>query len=137
MRRPIISLLCLLSSYQTVASESRTEQARQNLKNYGLSRCILAPFKEHSAMKKDIELSAGAYSFMGKGLHTIVQNEDTLEVTHDPYAETEKYMTSAYLKTSSTSKQTGKNIVFYSCLEIYNSPEFDTFIKSQDQYLQN
>ncbi|WP_129972307.1 MULTISPECIES: hypothetical protein [unclassified Pseudomonas] len=133
----IIALLCLPGSLHAFAGEEHTEQARQNLKNYGLSYCILAPFKEQSALEKDIGLSAGAYSFMGKGLHTIVQNEDTLEVTHDPYAETEKYMADAYLKKSSTSKQTGKNIVFYSCLEIYNSPEFDAFIKSQDRYLQN
>ncbi|WP_248743120.1 MULTISPECIES: T6SS amidase immunity protein Tai4 family protein [unclassified Pseudomonas] len=137
MYRRIIALLCLPGSLHAFAGEEHTEQARQNLKNYGLSHCILAPFKEQSALEKDIKLSAGAYSFMGKGLHTVVQNEDTLEVTHDPYAETEKYMASAYLKTSSTSKQNGKNIVFYSCLEIYNSPEFDAFIKSQDQYLQN
>ena len=73
-------------------------------------------------------------SFCG---HAILQNEDTLEVIHDPYVETEKYVADAYAKTSSTSKQSGKNIVFYSCLEIYNSPAFDAFIKSQDQYLQN
>ena len=73
-------------------------------------------------------------SFCG---HAILQNEDTLEVIHDPYVETEKYVADAYAKTSSTSKQSGKNIVFYSCLEIYNSPAFDAFINSQDQYLQN
>jgi len=72
---------------------------------------------------------------MGKGQHLIIQNEDTLEVTHDPYAETEKYMNNAYTKTSSVSKHSDKKMVFYGCLEVYNSKEFNAFIKSQDQYL--
>ncbi|WP_253756698.1 hypothetical protein [Pseudomonas fluorescens] len=90
-----------------------------------------------SDIKSDKGLAIGAYSAIGKGQHVILQNEDTLQVTHDPYAETEKYMADAYLKTSSLSKQSGKKIVFYSCLEIYNSPAFDAFIQSQDQYLEN
>jgi hypothetical protein len=124
-------------SGNAISGEVDVNSARTSLKNYGLANCISNQFKSDSDIKSDLELAIGAYSVMGKGQHAILQNEDTLEVTHDPYADTEKYMADAYMKTSSTSKQSGKNIVFYSCLGIYNSPAFDAFIKSQDQYLQN
>ncbi|WP_065258324.1 hypothetical protein [Pseudomonas bananamidigenes] len=133
----LVALGILGISGSALSGEAEVNSARVSLKNYGLANCISNQFKSESDIKSDLGLAIGAYSAMGKGQHVILQNEDTLEVTHDPYAETEKYMAGAYLKTSSTSKQTGKNIVFYSCLEIYNSPEFDAFIKSQDQYLQN
>ncbi|MEO3726428.1 hypothetical protein ABHN98_17930 [Pseudomonas syringae] len=135
MYRRIIALLCLPGSLHAFAGEEHTEQARQNLKNYGLSRCILAPFKERSALEKDIGLSAGAYSFMGKGLHTAVQNEDTLQVVHDPYKETENYVLAAYDQTPSASQHSNRKVVFYACLEVYNSHAFDSFIKTQDAYI--
>lgn len=72
---------------------------------------------------------------MGNGQHLIMQNEDTLAVIYDPYAATKKYMLDVYHNTSTISKYTDKKMAFYGCLEIYNSNEFDTFIKSQDQYL--
>jgi hypothetical protein len=124
-------------SGNAISGEVDVISARISLKNYGLVNCISNQFKSESDIKSDLGLAIGAYSVMGKGQHAILQNEDTLEVTHDPYAETEKYMADAYMKNSSTSKQSGKNLVFYSCLGIYNSPAFDAFIKSQDQYLQN
>ncbi|MDD1137220.1 hypothetical protein M5G22_06600 [Pseudomonas sp. TNT2022 ID233] len=135
MYRRIIALLCLPGSLHAFAGEEHTEQARQNLKNYGLSRCILAPFKERSALEKDIGLSAGAYSFMGKGLHTAVQNEDTLQVVHDPYKETENYVLAAYDQTPSASQHSNRKVVFYACLEVYNSHAFDSVIKTQDAYI--
>jgi len=135
MYRRIIALLCLPGSLHAFAGEEHTEQARQNLKNYGLSRCILAPFKERSALEKDIGLSAVAYSFMGKGLHTAVQNEDTLQVVHDPYKETENYVLAAYDQTPSASQHSNRKVVFYACLEVYNSHAFDSFIKTQDAYI--
>jgi hypothetical protein len=88
MRYLIICLLSLLSPYLALADETHIEQARQTLKNYGLSHCILAPFNEQSALRKDIALSANAYSFMGNGLHSILQNEDMLQVLHDRYKAT-------------------------------------------------
>ncbi|AZD08008.1 hypothetical protein C4K26_2605 [Pseudomonas chlororaphis] len=73
--------LCLLCSFAVNAAD--LSKAREMLKNYGLANCIDSQFKEPSAIKEDISLAMGAYSFMGKGLHTIVQNEDTQEVLHD------------------------------------------------------
>ena len=135
MRYLIIFLLCLVSSALALSDEKHTEQARQTLKNYGLSHCILNSFNEDSALKKDIGLSAGAYSFMGKGLHTVVQNEDTLQVLHDPYRETRNHVLEAYDQTASSSKYSNSKVVFHGCLEVYNSEAFDRFIKTQDPYI--
>ncbi|MBU0525588.1 MULTISPECIES: hypothetical protein [Pseudomonas fluorescens group] len=137
MRIPAISFLCLLYSGFVVSNEQHTEEARQSLKNYGLSHCILKPFNEKSALEKDIGLTAGAFSFMGKGMHTILQNEDTLQVLHDPYKETTDYILTAYNQTSSNSKHLNQKMVFYGCLEVYNSVAFDRFIKTQDRFISN
>jgi hypothetical protein len=134
-RSRLIFLALLLISGRAISAEIDIDKAREMLKDYGLANCISSQFKGESEVKSDIGLAIGAYSLMGKGQHLIIQNEDTLEVTHDPYAETEKYMNNAYTKTSSVSKHSDKKMVFYGCLEVYNSKEFDAFIKSQDQYL--
>ncbi|MHC8404573.1 hypothetical protein [Pseudomonas sp. TMB3-21] len=131
----LIVLALLLVSERAISTEINIDQARETLKNYGLANCVVGQFKDESEIKSDIGLAIGSYSSMGKGQHLIIQNENTFEVTHDPYAETEKYMRNAYAKTSSVSKHSDKKMVFYSCLEVYNSKEFEAFIQSQDQYL--
>ncbi|MDT6920549.1 hypothetical protein [Pseudomonas atacamensis] len=118
MRYLIICSLSLLSPYLALADETHIEQARQTLKNYGLSHCILAPFNEQSALRKDIALSANAYSFMGNGLHSILQNEDTLQVLHDRYKATRNYVYAASEQTPSISKHSKSHFVFYGCLEV-------------------
>jgi hypothetical protein len=135
MRYLIICLFSLLSPYLALADETHIEQARQTLKNYGLSHCILKPFNERSALEKDIALSANAYSVMGKGMHSILQNEDTLQVLHDPYKETRNYVLAAYEQTPSNSKYSNEKVVFLACLKVYNSDAFNSFINSQDGYI--
>ncbi|WP_434767488.1 hypothetical protein [Pseudomonas triticicola] len=135
MRYLIICSLSLLSPCHALADETHIEQARQTLKNYGLSHCILKPFNEHSVLEKDIALSANAYSFRGKGMHTILQNEDTLQVLHDPYKETRNYVLAAYEHTPSRSKHSNEKVVFLACLKIYNSEAFNRFIQTQDAYI--
>ncbi|AZC95290.1 hypothetical protein [Pseudomonas chlororaphis] len=125
--------LCLLCSFAVNAAD--LPKAREMLKNYGLANCIDSQFKEPSAIKEDISLAIGAYSFMGKGMHMIVQNEDTQEVLHDPYAATEKFILDAYQKTSALSKHSDQKMVFYGCLDVYNSQAFDAFVRTQDQYV--
>ena len=137
MRYLIICLLSLLGPYFARADETHIEQARQTLKNYGLSHCILKPFNEHSLLEKDIALSANAYSVMGKGMHSILQNEDTLQVLHDPYKETRNYVLAAYEQTPSNSKYSNEKVVFLACLKVYNSEAFNRFIKTQDAYISN
>lgn len=135
MRYLIICLFSLLSPYLALADETHIEQARQTLKNHGLSHCILASFNERSALKKDIALSANAYSFMGTGMHSILQNEDTLQVLHDPYKETRNYVLTAYEQTPSNSKYSNEKVVFFGCLKVYNSEAFNSFINTQDAYI--
>jgi hypothetical protein len=72
---------------------------------------------------------------MGNGMHTVVQDEDTLKVIHDPYRDTQTYVFNAYDNTSSVSKYTDKKLVMHGCLNVYNSPAFDAFIKTQDQFI--
>ncbi|WP_122508536.1 hypothetical protein [Pseudomonas atacamensis] len=134
MRYLIIFLLSLLNPCLALG-EIHIEQARQALKNYGLSHCVLAPFNEQSALRTDIAVSADAYSFMGNGLHSILQNEDTLQVLHDPYKETLSYVLAAYEQTSSRSKHSNEKVVLLACLKIYNSEAFNRFIKTQDAYI--
>ncbi|MED7665788.1 hypothetical protein GXB78_01010 [Pseudomonas moraviensis subsp. stanleyae] len=134
MRYLIIFLLSLINPCLALG-ETHIEQARQALKNYGLSHCVLKPFNERSAMANDVALSANAYSFMGNGLHSILQNEDTLQVLHDPYKETLSYVLAAYEQTPSRSKHSNEKVVFLACLKIYNSEAFNRFIKTQDAYI--
>ncbi|MBK5532629.1 hypothetical protein JFT91_08395 [Pseudomonas sp. TH08] len=135
MRRTLIFSLCLTCSMHAVSGESHRAQARQTLKNYGLSHCILKSFNEDSALKKDIELSAGTYSFMGRGLHTVLQNEDTLQVLHDPYKDTRNHVSKAFNLTAANSKYSDEKMVFHACLQVYNSEAFDRFIRTQDAYI--
>jgi hypothetical protein len=135
MRHPFIFLLGALGPYLALADANHTVQARQTLKNYGLSHCLLAPFNEQSALRKDIALAASAYSLMGKGMHTVLQNEDTLQVLHDPYEETKNHVFAAYHQTSANSKYSDEKMVLHACLQVYNSEAFDCFIRAQDAYI--
>ena len=129
--------LLLLVGFGAVSSAYGTEvaAARQFLKNYGLAHCIAHQFPEKSEVRDDIGIAIGMYSFVGGGMHTILQNEDTLETLHDPYAATADYIYSAYDSVSANSKHADKKVVFYACLDIYNSKELDRFIKDQDTYI--
>jgi len=135
MRYPFIFLLGVLSPYLALADENRTDQARQTLKNYGLSECILKPFNQKSALEHDIEMSAGAYSHFGKGMHTVMENEDTHKVLHDPYKETRNYMFAASDQISANRDYSDKKMIFHGCLQVYNSEAFDRFIRTQDAYI--
>ncbi|VVP17661.1 hypothetical protein PS898_03662 [Pseudomonas fluorescens] len=135
MRNLIVIFSTLLFSTQALSDNTHTQEARQSLKNYGLGHCILKQFDEKTAIEEDISLSVSAYSFMGKGMHTVLQNEETLETLHDPYKETREYIYNAYTKTSARSKHSDKKIVFYACLKVFNSVQFDDFITTQDKYI--
>lgn len=134
MRYLIIFLLSLLNPCLALG-EIHIEQARQALKNYGLSHCVLAPFNEQSALRTDIAVSADAYSFMGNGLHSILQNEDTLQVLHDRYKATRNYVYAASEQTPSISKTLEKPFRFLWVPGGLNSEAFDSFIKTQDRHV--
>ncbi|WDH33451.1 hypothetical protein [Pseudomonas chlororaphis] len=136
MKRILAVLLLTTGNMGSVAYAGvDVAAARQSLKNYGLGYCIVNQFKNESDVKSDIESAIGAYSFMGSGMHTILQNEDTLETLHNPYDATTDFVFSMYEKTQASSKYRDKKVVFYACLDIYNSKAFDDFIKTQDPYI--
>ena len=136
MKRILAVLLLTAGNMGSVAYAGvDVAAARQSLKNYGLGYCIVNQFKDESDVKSDIESAIGAYSFMGSGMHTVLQNEDTLETRHNPYDATTNFVFSQYEKTQASSKHTDKKVVFYACLAIYNSKAFDDFIKTQDKYI--
>ncbi|AZD30735.1 hypothetical protein [Pseudomonas chlororaphis] len=136
MKRILAVLLLTAGNMGSVAYAGvDVAAARQSLKNYGLGYCIVNQFKDESDVKSDIESAIGAYSFMGSGMHSILQNEDTLETLHDPYDATTDFVFSMYEKTQASSKYTDKKVVFYACLDIYNSKALDDFIRTQDPYI--
>ncbi|AJO79648.1 hypothetical protein [Pseudomonas sp. MRSN 12121] len=136
MKRMLAVLLLTAGQLGSVAYAGvDVAAARQSLKNYGLGYCIVNQFKAKSDLKRDIESAIGGYSFMGNGMHSIQQNEDTLETLHDPYEATTDFVSSLYEKTQANSKHRDRKVVFHACLAIYNAQAFDDFIKTQDPYI--
>ncbi|WP_150618137.1 hypothetical protein [Pseudomonas fluorescens] len=138
MKRILFLMFLVIGGICTTASAAVDVQAaRLSLKNYGLAYCIANQFPDKSDVRDDIGIAIGIYGFMGSGMHTILQNEDTLETLHNPYDATSDYVFAAYDKVSAGSKYTDKKVVFYACLDVYNSKEFDAFIKTQDKYIRH
>ncbi|WP_122318510.1 hypothetical protein [Pseudomonas cichorii] len=136
MRQILLALLFfMVGAGNTAYGEADVAAARLSLKNYGLSYCIAKQFPNDSDIRADISLAIGTYGVMGSGMHDVLQNEETLETIHNPYKATMDYVFSAYDKVSAGSKYSKKKMVFYACLAVYNSPEFDEFIKTQDKYI--
>ncbi|PKM05004.1 MAG: hypothetical protein CVV16_02335 [Gammaproteobacteria bacterium HGW-Gammaproteobacteria-6] len=135
IKAPLLALL-LLSGCSVELADSADEEARQSLKNYGLSRCLLdSQPEEASALREDLATASQAYHFMGNGAHRIVQNENSLETLHDPYQATRDFVLNRYAVTGSAMKSASGSSAFYACLAIYNSAEFDEFVRTQNAYL--
>lgn len=135
-RKSVVWILLLLSAVGS-ASGADMEAARQSLKNYGLAYCIDDRFPDPSDIKEDLGFAISIYAFTGAGMHAITQNVDTLEMLHNPYDATTDYIDSVYDNVAGVSKSTGKKIVWYACLHIFGSKEFDDFIKTQDEYIEH
>lgn len=134
--RAMMLVAVLMSGCATGHADNSTEGARQSLKNYGLSRCLLEALpEENSVLREDLASASRAYHFMGNGAHQILQNEETLDTLHDPYLETRHFVLSRYRGTGSPMKTNKGTSAFHACLAIYNSAEFDQFIRTQDAYL--
>ena len=126
----------LVSGCSTGLADTALEEARQALKNYGLSRCVLEVLpEEESALREDLASASHAYHFMGNGAHQIVQDEETLDTLHDPYLETRNFVLSRHAGPGAAMKAGDRTSAFHACLAIYNSADFDQFIRTQDAYL--
>lgn len=137
MKPVAIALLGFLFCHNAVSAHSeQVKKARESLKNYGLVNCIASQFTESSAIGADLAATSGAYHFMGKGMHIIVQDEGSLITRHDPYQATKVFVAVAYGASHNISKLSTKKLVFHRCLKIFNSPEYDRFIASQDRYIE-
>lgn len=135
MRR-IITVLVLAAVLPACAVTSdATLEARQSLKNYGLSLCLLEAYPQPTAFKDDVRAARGAYHFMGRGKHRIVQDEDTLETLYDPYAEVAGYVRRALVDEPAVMKQGGEN-AFAGCMQIHGSPAFNELVRGQDGYIE-
>jgi len=113
------------------------EQARTSLKNYGFVHCLDAAYQDSKQLDDDLAAASGAYHYMGRGAHFIQQDEDTLDVTHDPYQATEDFIVEAYPNTDAQTQSPGRKNPMIACLTIYNSSEYSAFIRGQDGYISN
>ncbi|MEH0367349.1 hypothetical protein [Vibrio mimicus] len=107
--------------------------ARNQLKDYALVTCLIA-IDPKSTLAEDLKYSKRAFSFMGNGGHMLVQNEETFDTEHDPYAKAASVLIDeaahllGYMKNGETSKS-------YGCFRAYQSKKFNDFIVSQDSYV--
>lgn len=135
MKTLLLSAL-LMSGCATGLADTANDDARQSLKNYGLTRCLLEALPDQpSVLREDLASASHAYHFMGKGAHQILQDEDTMDILHDPYQDTRNFVADRYAADDSPMKVGNGNSAFHACLAIYNSTEFDQFIRGQDAYL--
>lgn len=131
---------CLLAALlipQTQAFAATIEQARTSLKNYGFVRCLDTAYQDSQQLDENLAAASGAYHYMGRGAHFIQQNEETLDVTHDPYQATADFIAKAYPNTSAHTQSQGHKNPLIACLIIYNSVEYSDFIAGQDAYISN
>lgn len=133
--KPLLFFLALTMGTPVWATPSEvTLAARQSLKNYGLSRCLLDAYPQPGALRDDVAKAVGAYHFMGRGQHRIQQNEDALETRHDPYAAVENYFREAMDDDPAQMKQGGAN-AFAGCVALYNSAGVDELVRQQDGHI--
>ncbi len=119
------------------SASGTTEQARTALRNYGLVQCLDAAYTQAPGFKEDLAAASLTYHFMGSGSHIIEQNEDTLDVTHDPYRATADFVTIAAARHGAQTKVQGGKSSLITCMTDYKSAEYAAFIASQDTYIRH
>lgn len=135
MRHLLIALAVFACTASGAATPDPLTEARQQLKNYGFSQCLLQGYpQQQDEFARDLKAAVAAYHFMGRGMHRIHQNEETLETFHDPYAEVERFISQALEQEPAATKQVGNN-TFITCLQIQTSPAFDKLLREQDPYI--
>ncbi|MEH6564396.1 MAG: hypothetical protein V7756_03620 [Halopseudomonas sp.] len=121
----------------TTMEQATTEQARSSLKNYGFVRCLDAAYRDSQPLDDDLAAAGAAYHYMGSGAHFIQQDEEILDVTHDPYQSTAEFIARVYPTTHAQTQSQERKNPMIACLSIYNSIEYDDFIRRQDAYIIN
>lgn len=137
LRRGVLKVLSLVTASVLTACTASTDemgQARQVLSHYALASCLADAYPSEPGFTEDAQAAVGAYHFLGQGAHRIVQDEDTLEVLHDPYAAVREYILRQAAAEPAVMKQGGDN-AFASCLQVLSSSEFETLVRDQDSYI--
>lgn len=134
MKQVILITILAVSPIACAAGSVETQQARQSLSSYALARCVGAAYPQEPGFTDDVKAAAGAYHFMGRGRHRIAQDEEALEVMHDPYALVSEYMLERSAHEPAMMRGGGDN-PFASCLQILWSPEFEALVREQDSYI--
>lgn len=114
----LLLILILLQGCSAKFQSSLITESRTKLKNYGISYCM----SEYTVDKKSsayIEYSHAQGAYFDTGNHTI-----------ESYNKVKEFILSNYEK--SYFKNYEDENIFFSCLELYNSNEFNNFIKSLD-----
>ncbi len=136
-----LSIFAILLEGEDKFWDKNIEEARNKLKVYGLSECLYQQYKNkvdvnNNVILNDILITNSSYHFMGSGDYFIEQNEETYKTIYDPYKETKAFISKIYPTITERNKRTGEPVVMINCLKIYNSKEFDEFIKKQDEFIE-
>lgn len=134
MKQLIVILAVALSSVACASTPKEVQQARQSLSGYALAQCLHEAYPQEPRFTVDAKQAAGAWHFMGRGQHRIVQDEQTLEVLHDPYALISEYILERSAREPALMKR-GEENSFASCLQILWSSDFETLVREQDSYI--
>lgn len=134
MKQLAIVAVMAVASVACAATPVEVQQARQSLSSYALAQCLREAYPQEPRFTDDVKGAVAAYHFMGRGGHRIAQDEDTLEVVHDPYARVSGYMLERAASEPVMMRQGGEN-PFASCLQILWSAEFEALVKEQDSYI--
>lgn len=130
----LMFLLIFCTNTYADYAQINTPAGREHLKDYGLAHCIHGQFSQNSPLYKDIEWSAYIYSLMVDQSYTVDSNKITVTAPYDPYTAINTYFSTAYAKTQAESRPDDNESVLKVCLDVYNSKELDTFVKTQDKY---
>lgn len=113
-----IFLLCLFISFPIYA-DNTLSQSRYFLKNYGMAYC-LKKFGQNNWIKQDAGAAESAYFQSGKH-------------HGKAYQEVRSYIDNEFPKMKITDSN-GNELIFYRCLEFYNSKKYHRFIRKLDKY---
>ncbi|PRB77522.1 hypothetical protein CQ007_16430 [Pseudomonas sp. MYb185] len=133
-RSSLVAALIIFLGGNAAAADEGLVSARQSLADYGLARCLMAAWPETSVIRDDIAAASGALHHMGRGAHQIRQNEDTLEVTHDPYQVIDAFVRKAYAEHATLTKDERENVLL-GCLAVYHLDEYRQLVSAQDEFI--
>jgi len=120
MKRVLVMLFMLV--YAQIAWAGKLTDARLTLAKWGFVHC-LETYSKDASTKHQAGLSGGGYFQFG---------------SHDDpaaYANVMRYVKQKYPLFSGGSQKTSEEMTLTGCLDLYSSPEYSKFIKTQDKFV--